>query len=176
MTRFLISAAALSLAAFPASALAQDNPRAYATLGYSQLDTDQATLGVVTARVGYKLVPNVGLEAEASVGVKDDAFDISVGGPGAIRHKHDVAGYFVGFMPLGERVELFARVGVGLTSVESSAPGVTVRGDGESFNYGAGANLFIDRYNGLRADWTRRNFADNAGEANVWSISYVRRF
>jgi hypothetical protein len=33
------------------------------------------------------------------------------------------------------------------------------------------------RNDSLRVDWTRRDFTgDNAGEADVWSASYVRRF
>ena len=34
-----------------------------------------------------------------------------------------------------------------------------------------GANYFIDGQNGIRADWT-----SYGGDANVWSVSYVRRF
>ena len=176
MSKIAVSAAVLLLAALPANALAQDNTRAYATLGYSQMDTDQASLGMVTARAGYNLQSGFGIEAEASVGVDDDAFDVSIGGPGVIKHKHDFSAYFVGLLPVGERVELFARVGFGVTSVESSAPGVIARGDGESFNYGLGSHFFIDDRNGLRADWTRRDFTGDAGEADVWSLSYIRRF
>ena len=48
--------------------------------------------------------------------------------------------------------------------------------DGESWNYGVGANYYFDGQNGLRGDWTRRDFEDDAGEADVYSVSYVRRF
>ena len=48
--------------------------------------------------------------------------------------------------------------------------------DGESWNYGAGANYYLDGVNGVRADWTRRDYRDNGGEADAYSVSYIRRF
>lgn len=176
MIKTLIAASAVALVALPAAALAQDAPRAYGTLGYSQFENDQLTLGAVTGRAGYKFLPYVGVEAEASVGVDDESFDVSIGGSsGTIELKHDVAAYAVAFLPIGKHVELFARAGYGSTSIEASTPSVTVTGDGESFNYGAGASVFYGA-NGVRADWTRKDFTDNGGEADTWSVSYIRRF
>jgi len=176
MTKALLTASALALFALPTAVLAQDAPRGYATLGYSQIDTEQAVLGAVTARAGWKVLPYVGVEGEASVGVEDETFDVSIGGTGGtIELKHDVAAYAVAFLPLGEHIELFARVGYGTTSIEASTPAVSVIGDGESLNYGLGASAFYGA-NGLRADWTRKEFSDNGGEADSWSVSYVRRF
>ena len=60
--------------------------------------------------------------------------------------------------------------------VDFQLAGVTASGDGESVNYGVGANYFIDGRNGIRADWTRRDFTDDGGEADVYSVSYIRRF
>lgn len=175
MNRILFAASALGLVALPAAALAQDESRGYATLGYTQIDTEQAVLGAVTGRAGWKVLPYVGVEGEVSIGVEDDTFDVSIGGSGSIELKHDFAAYAVAFLPLGEHIELFARVGYGSSSVESSVPSVTVTGDGESFNYGLGANAFYGA-NGVRADWTRKDYQDNGGEADTWSVSYVRRF
>ena len=57
------------------------------------------------------------------------------------------------------------------------AAGLSVTEDGESVNYGAGANYFFDGQNGVRADWTRRDFTDdNGGEVDTYGVSYVRRF
>lgn len=176
MIRTVIAASVVVLAGLPVVALAQEAPRAYGALGYSHLDTDGADLGAVTGRLGYKLWPNFGVEAEASIGVDDQAYDVSIdGASGVFELKHDVAAYAVAFLPLGDHVELFARVGYGSTNIEASTPGVTVRGAGESLNYGVGASVFLNN-NGLRADWTRRDFTDDAGKADVWSLSYIRRF
>jgi len=177
MIKSIIATTALVVVGLPAAALAQDDPRGYATLGYGQVETDQATFGVVTGRAGWKVLPNFGAEIEASVGVEDESFDVSIDGvSGTYELKHDVAAYAVAFLPLGDHVELFARVGYGATKVEASAPSVIALGDGDSLNYGAGADVFLDGYNGLRADWTRRDYQDNGGEADVWTVSYVRRF
>lgn len=175
MIKTLAAASALAFAALPAAALAQDDPRGYATLGYTAIDTDQADLGAVTARLGWKVLPYAGVEAEGSIGVEDESFDVSIGGTGGvIELKHDVAAYFVGYLPLGEHFELFARAGYGTSKIESTAESVRVLAEGESFNYGVGASAFLGA-NGLRADWTRRDFQDG-GEADTWSVSYIRRF
>ena len=48
---------------------------------------------------------------------------------------------------------------------------------GDSWNYGVGANYYLDGKNGVRADWTRRDFTDdNGGELDTYGLSYVRRF
>jgi outer membrane immunogenic protein len=177
MIKTAIAASALLLVGLPAAAMAQDTPRYYGSIGYSAVETDQADLGAVTARLGYKFLPWIGVEGEAGIGVKSEGYDVSIGGSsGDIELKHDAAAYAVGFLPFGENFEVFARVGYGTTAVEATSGGVTVRGDGDSFNYGVGGTAFF-RNDGVRVDWTRRDFTDdNAGEADVWSVSYVRRF
>lgn len=174
MIKNALAASAITLAAVPV-AHAQDIPRGYAALGYTRIDTGQASLGAVTARAGWKLLPNAGVEAEAGFGVEDHAFDVSIGGSGGVLElEHEVAAYAVAFLPLGRNLEVFARAGYGSTEIEASAAGVTPKGDGDSFNYGAGA-AFYYRADGVRAEWTRKDFADG-GEADAWSVSYVRRF
>ena len=177
MRILLLSAAAAALMASPA--FAQDNTRTglYGTLGYSQLNgEDNADVGAVTGRVGYRLNRLVGVEAEASTGVSDQAF--SVGGvDGSLELDYDAAAYVVGFLPLGERVELFARGGYGTTSLETSVGALSETTDSESWNYGAGVNFNLSDRNALRADWTRRDFKDDAGgEADAYSLNFVRRF
>ena len=176
MTKTTLTALVAACALMPAVAQAQQDSRTYATLGYTAVETDQADLGAVTGRFGYKVLPWVGAEVEAGVGVEDDSFDVSIGGSGGtIELKHDVAAYAVAFLPLGDHFEAHARIGYGTTKIESSVAAVTVRDEGESFNYGVGASAFLDGWNGVRADWTRRDFQDG-GEAETWSVSYVRRF
>ena len=54
--------------------------------------------------------------------------------------------------------------------------GVERKAGGDSWNYGVGANYYLDGVNGVRADWTRRDFRDDRGEADAYSVSYIRRF
>ena len=78
MRNVLLAAAAVSMFAVPAMAQSIQSPSYYGTLGYSQLDHSDGDLGAVTGRLGAKLTPNFGVEAEASFGVRDD--DFSIGG------------------------------------------------------------------------------------------------
>ena len=95
---------------------------------------------------------------------------------GSLEHEYDAAAYLVGTVPVSPNMELFGRVGYGTTSIKADVAGFTASEDGESINYGAGANWFFDGRNGLRADWTRRDFQDDGGEVDTYGLSYVRRF
>lgn len=175
MRNILLAAAAVSVIAAPAFAQTMQGPTYYGTLGYSQLDHSDGDLGAVTGRVGAKFNPYLGVEGEASIGVKDDDFTFA-GVDGKIEHDYDAAAYVVGTLPVTPNFELFARGGYGTTKIKTELAGFNGEVDGESWNYGAGANYYLDGQNGLRADWTRRDFRDDAGEADVYSLSYVRRF
>jgi hypothetical protein len=150
-------------------------PEYYGTLGYTHLDADGADLGAITGRMGAKFDRNFGVEGEVSVGVKDDDYDVA-GVPVKLEHEYDVAAYAVGFIPVNPNLELFGRVGYGNTELKASAAGISATDDGESVNYGAGANYFVDGRNGIRADWTRRDFTNDGGELDTYSLNYVRRF
>jgi len=175
MRNVLLATAALTLIAAPALAQVPANP-VTGSIGYTHLDTDGGDLGAITGRVGYDFTRNFGIEGEASIGVKDD--DVSFGGvDGKIEHDWDAAAYGVAKLPVNPNLELFGRLGYGTTSVTSDVAGVQTSADGESINYGVGANYFIDGQNGIRADWTRRDFRDDgAGEADTYGLSFVRRF
>ena len=175
MRNILLAAAAVSVIAAPAFAQTMQRPSYYGTLGYSQLDHSDGDLGAITGRVGAKFNPYLGVEGEASIGVKDDDFTFA-GVDGKIEHDYDAAAYVVGALPVTPNFELFARGGYGTTKIKTELAGFNGEVDGESWNYGAGANYYLDGQNGLRADWTRRDFRDDAGEADVYSLSYVRRF
>ena len=173
MRSLVLSAAALALMASPA--LAQDPAsNVYGTIGYSQLDADGVYLGAVTARLGTRFTPNFGIEGEASFGVKDE--DFTVGATTVTAElEYDAAIYGVGYVPLSPNFELFGRVGYGTSEVKLSSGAVSASADGESWNYGVGAQYSLDGQNGIRADWTRRDFGDD-GDADVWSLNFVRKF
>ncbi len=170
---FLYTAAAAAL--FAAPAMAQDASNAYGSIGYSQLEAEGVDLGAVTGRLGYKFNPNFAVEGEASFGVSDD--DVTIGATTAsVEHNYDAAVYAVGILPISPNFELFGRAGYGTTEIEASAAGFSAAESGESWNYGVGANYYFDGQNGVRADWTRRDFTNDGGEADVWSLGYVRKF
>ncbi|HYC75628.1 MAG TPA: porin family protein [Brevundimonas sp.] len=156
--------------------MAQDHGPVTGSLGYTQLDGDDGDLGAITGRIGYDFTRNFGVEGEASVGVKDG--EVMFGGVNTtLEHEYDAAIYGVAKLPVSENFELFGRVGYGTTEVKASTAGFAATEDGESLNYGVGANYFFDGRNGIRADWTRRDFQeDNGGELDTYGVSYVRRF
>jgi hypothetical protein len=174
MRNVLLATAVLTLIAAPA--MAQDHGPVTGSIGYTQLDGDDGDLGAITGRVGYDFTRNLGIEGEASFGVKDQ--DVTFGGVDTtLEHQYDAAVYGVAKLPVTGNLELFGRVGYGTTEVKASTAGFAATEDGDSLNYGVGANYFIDGRNGIRADWTRRDFQeDNGGEVDTYGLSFVRRF
>ena len=167
MKKTLIAAAAAAAALTAAPAMAQDfsNVELYGSLGYAHYDED-VNLGAVQGRLGARFGRFVGVEGEAAFGVSDD----DIGGVD-VELNRQMAIYAVGFVPVGNNFDIIGRVGVGNTGLEVG--GVDV--DDDSMNYGVGAQWSWDDNNAIRGDWTRHDF-DNGGDANVWSLSYVRKF
>jgi hypothetical protein len=165
------------LTAVPALAQAQSlSPTTvYGSLGYSQARSDGVDLGAVQGRLGARLGQHLGAEAELAGGVSDDKTYVA-GVPVDVEMKHQAAVYGVGFLPVTPKADLYARVGYGETKVKASAGGASATDRGQSWNYGVGGQYFLDGANGVRADYTRHDFKDDAGEADVWSVGYVRKF
>ncbi|WP_332771761.1 porin family protein [Phenylobacterium sp.] len=169
--------AAIAAAALPMAAQAQDlGPTTfYGSAGYSHADLDDVKLGAITGRVGARFGQYLGVEGEAGFGVKDDT--VRVGATNVdVELKNSFAVYGVGFLPVAPNADLYARVGYGTTEIKASAPGASASADGDSWNYGVGGQYFLDDKNGVRADYTRYDFRDGDGDADVWSVGYVRKF
>jgi outer membrane immunogenic protein len=174
------SAAAIAMLA-PVAANAQDATTggAYANLGYSYVDADDGSLDAITGRVGFKFNNWVGVEGEAALGLGSEDVTVDVGtGPisGSVKLKHELAAYVVGFAPVGANTDLFARLGYGTQKLRVRALGVSDSDSVESFNYGIGVAHHFDGVNGVRVDWTRFDFKDGFGKADVFSVAYSRRF
>jgi len=171
--KYLAAASAVAVLAGAAPALAQNID---GSIGYSSADVGDATVGAITGRLGYSFNDVLGVEGEASFGIKDDT--VTIAGPTNVdvELKHQVAIYGTAGLPIGENGRVFARLGYGSTKLEASAAGVVASGSEESVNYGAGAQYFFDGANGIRADYTKYDFDNSGGDADVWSVSYVRRF
>ena len=169
------------LAAAPVAVQAQSMsaPEIYGSVGYAHADADDFDLGAIQGRLGAKLTPYLGVEGELAFGVKDDTYNppVSIGGsPINVELNHSAAIYGVGFLPINPQADLFARVGYGTTEIEASAAGISNKADGESWNFGVGGRYFLDGQNGFRADYTRQEFQDDGGSADVWAVGYVRKF
>lgn len=161
----LIVAATAAAALLGVPALAHADPQVYGTIGYANVDVDPVNLGGIQGRLGVALNPHFAIEAEAALGIQDDDFLGS-----SVELSNELGMFLVGKAPVSESVNLFARVGYSTTEIDVAGTGVS--GDGVA--YGVGGEAFFTENDGFRLDWTRHD-ADGA-DADVWSISYVRKF
>ena len=120
-------------------------------------------------------MPYLGVEGELATGLESD--NDTIGGVDVnAKLKHEAAGYVVGFLPVSPNTDLLARVGYGTTKVRARAAGVSVSDRKESLNFGVGAQHYFDGVNGVRVDYTRQEFDNGRGNANVWTVGYTRKF
>lgn len=176
----LIAAASVAAigALAPLAAQAQTttaNTGAYGNLNYNRIDGDGVNLNSLGGRLGYRFNDWIGVEGEAGFGVGSD--EVSESGVTAkAKIKHHAAVYGVGFFPVATNTDLIARLGYGTTKAKVSAAGFSESASNESWNYGVGVQHHFDGKNGVRLDWTRTDFEDGGGKANVWTIGYSRKF
>jgi hypothetical protein len=179
----LLAAASLAVmtAAVPVASQAQglftatDKTGVYGNVNVGIADGGGADLGVIQGRLGYRLNNWLGVEGQAATGLKSDTD--TIGGVDVnTKLKHEFSGYVVGFAPVGPNTDLLARVGYGTTKLRAKALGTSISGSEESWNFGVGAQHHFDGQNGIRADYTRQEFENDAGHANVWTVGYSRRF
>ncbi len=170
------AAAAASVAAPALADEATDIFTGYVNLGYSYADFSPAHLHVLQGRIGARFQRYFGVEGEGAFGVSSDT--VSQGGFTInTKLKSEFAGYAVGYLPLGRTGDLFARVGYGRSNLHAYIAGLGGGDVGEdSLNFGGGAQFFFTRNDGIRLEYTRFDYRHNLGDANVYSVSYVRKF
>lgn len=180
-------------AAGPASAnLNLDPVTWYVTVGYNTEDGGQLDLASVAGRAGARFGSYFGVEGEANVGVDSKRFvyfppcsqicpDIVL--LDTARLNNSEALYAVAYLPIIANLDLFGRAGYGFADYSSSP--VFHQGFAEqSFNFGVGAQYFVDGANGIRVDYTREEItsksqlgSETTGNAiRDWSVSFVHRF
>ena len=178
-----ITATALSTLAVPALAQTQassTSPSYYVNLGDSLLTPEHGSINEITGRIGVRLNPNVGFEGEIGGGT-NTAHNYGGVGPANVSETVAGAGYAVGYLPIAPNFDLLARVGYGENALHESA---TVPGGPNgthtygSLNYGAGAQYMFTANDGVRGDFTRRDYQGGGSPdtANVWSLAWVHKF
>lgn len=155
----------------------------YASAGVASFNSDQpdAKLAVIQGRVGAKLLPYLGVEAEAGTGISSDTWHLLYA-PYLASVKtelnYQVAGYVVGTLPLSTKAELFARVGYGKTKYDQDFLIDGQRGSSsasrDGWAFGAGGQYFFDGKSGVRLDYTRHEV--DHGSIDAWSAGFVHRF
>lgn len=197
MKYLIIAAASATCMAVAAPAFAQDaatgpslsHPQGYLTLGYTYLNPYGHDLGELTGRAGLRFSRYWGVEGEIGGGILGNHFATGTGINSRVNLSEGVApaAYAVGYLPLmGDKLDLLARVGYGNTPLQvrsdvggSSANANTTR-TLASWNYGAGAQYALNGKDGLRFDYTRRDFQapglDNPKDTDTYSVSFVHKF
>jgi outer membrane immunogenic protein len=179
MKSLIIAASALTLAAAAAPAMAQSitAPQVYGSIGYTGVPLYGKSLSEITGRIDGRFGRYWGVEGEFGMGVGD--VNTTVGGVGAkLNEQPTVAAYGVGYFPLTSRLDLLARIGYGSTDIRTTTADNVSRNTSHSLNYGAGAQYFFTASDGVRAEYTRRDFQESSApkDADTWSVSYVRKF
>ena len=177
----LVTALMLTAATFAVSANAQDaaapaagaHTGAYVQVGLSDTKLDD-DYGAVNFGAGYDINKYVAVEADFEVGVTNKT--ITYGGYDIKTKLNYSAGAFVvGKLPVSANVDLTARVGYVKAQVKASAGSNSATVDEDGAAYGIGVRYFPNGgLNGVRADLTRVKLDD--GDADIYQVSYVRRF
>jgi hypothetical protein len=166
MKKLTISVAALLAGAVAAPGIA--SAETYASLGYTQFSSDDVDVGGVTGRLGYKFTPHLGVEGEATFGVDEDTADF-LGTPVDVKLNQEYGVYGVGFVPIGEKVDLFGRVGYVNIDAASSIGPFKAGFDEDGVGFGGGVMWNITDKFGVRAEYTRLEGDDDG--VNAYGLS-----
>lgn len=173
MRLLIVAALAASAVALPAAAQTMTSPEISVSGGYARfVDGSEDWDGhSVTGRATARFTRYFGVEADLAVGLgSSDILGVDV------RMNHNIAGYAVGYLPLSENADLFARVGYGSTEFEFEFGGVSTSDSYNGVTLGVGGQYFFDANNGVRMDVTRHEYDDLDGGLDSVAFTYVRRF
>jgi hypothetical protein len=181
MKKLLISAAIAAACVTATPVFAQDggtfSPTTfYGNLGYTGYSVDfgggKTTLAALGGRLGARFGKYVGGEGEVGFGVNSQ----HVSGVD-VKMTSSYAGYLVGYIPASPHLDLFGRVGYGHENLRATTGGVSVTDGNNTVNFGGGGQYFFTDKDGVRVEYTRFQHAtSNDGDADTWSITYVRKF
>lgn len=183
MQRTLIATvAAAALLSLAGTAQAQTaDPKAYAEVGYSGLvyknDIGSKTSpGVLDTTLGYRVHPNVAVEATLGLGAGQDDLTVN-GSPTRIRAKTGVnLGVFVRpGVEVTDGVEVFGRFGWQRTRATLSWDGKSESDSDNDFAYGLGVNVNLTKASYLQASWMNR-FSKNGASIKGLGVAYGYRF
>ena len=148
----------------------------YGNLGAVAYDIGSDIFGL-QGRLGYQSARYLGAEVEGSIGLVSEKDTV-----GALELKagvdYSVGAFVRGVVPLGERINVFARGGYHATKIDGSLSDGTTSILGsdtvDGFAYGGGAEYALSRRDSLRLDYTRYDVGP--GETESVSLAYARKF
>ena len=180
MKTIVIAAAVAALAGAAAPAFAQTltAPQGYGGIGYTGLNPNGHDLGEITGRLGLKFSPYWGVETEIGTGVTNSHFNTATGGSTTLSEQPSLSGFAVGYLPVTPKFDLLARVGYGETDLRTADATGRHENTSTDLAYGAGAQYFLTSKDGIRIDYTRRDFSGTSApkDMDTWQAGYVRKF
>ena len=172
---FFVIALILGFSQSQALAQSDDAIQTYGSLGFTEDFRKGADLGAADVKFGAKFNPYLGAEGEVDVGTNSDvATQLSSGISERINYAAAI--YGVAYLPVTQRFNLLARVGVGETRFSVNDNGVAGRSDLVSLDYGVGAAYDLNARNSIRVDYTRKSYDHDGGDDNTVEASLVHRF
>ena len=174
MRTLVLAALAASAVALPAAAQTATKPEFTASVGYTRFaDGSEDWDGhSATVRGAARFHRYIGVEAEGSLGLgSSDIGGVELG------MNHTVAAFVVGYWPLTENADLYARIGYGSTEFEAEFGGMSATDSYDGVAMGIGGQYFFEGSdNGVRMDVTRHEYDELDGGFDAVSFAYVRRF
>ena len=165
MKKLLLAALTASLSSTAFAGWMQQPESAYIGLDYSwaSIDVgDNVDLGSALVRAGAKILPYMGIEVQASYGVKDDTFTTTVANPAAppatITYNHRVknnGSYGIFLKPqvdITPSLTAYGMVGSNYNDFVVETNGAKANGYGSSFSVGGGLTLMLDKNLGVGAE------------------------
>jgi outer membrane immunogenic protein len=175
MKKTLSLAALVATAAFGANPAMADEGKAggYVGAGYTRVDGDGTDLNAATLRGGYRINDNFGVEGEYVLGLGDKSETVlGVNVKTELGSTYGV--YGVGFLPLNDKFDLFARLGYGNFEAEASAGAIKATGGGGGVSGGVGGQFWVSNNFAIRGEYTRYETDD--GSADTFGVSGVIKF
>lgn len=155
----------------------------YVGVGGSYFFEPDTQIGLVTATLGYRLTPHVGIEVQGDVGVTKEKFDNGSTFRSSTGIDWSLYPTLAGYLPIGGNADLFVHGGYGLTRFGSKA---TVFSGSSSTTFddhntvgtgilGGGAEIGLGGSSSVRLQYDRL-FFDNGSEGNRLALSFMHRF
>lgn len=142
----------------------------YASLGMVAYDTINDNYGV-QARLGYKITPTIGVEAEGSMGVIDDNMNgVDLG------TKYAAGLFAIGRIPVTKNLSGLLRGGYHYTQFKQESAPLVVDLKTDGFAYGIGVEYAISHKDSIRVDYTRYETKSLMSDSDAASIAYVHKF
>lgn len=175
-----LAAASLLILAGTAQAQTTDLHK-YVEVGYSRLSLKsdfgvKSSPSVIDTTLGYRINPNVAVEATLGVGAGKDELSYNGVGTGYQVKAGVNLGVFVRpGVELTDGVELFGRLGWQRTRATVSLGGESESESYNDFAYGLGVNVNLTKTSYLQASWTNRLSKDGLTVKGL-GIAYGYRF